>query len=87
MSYDPIRDQIALMGLSKPDAFNPYAAGDKRYGLAGRRNATSGPVSAEGMKGYRERDRLQSARRQALLNQMQAVQSGNYASAANLRRQ
>lgn len=82
---DMIRDQIARMGLTKPDAYNPYAAGDKRYGLNGSTTATSGPVSAQGQQGYQDRDREMAVRRQAVLNRMQAAQNGNYMSANYLR--
>jgi hypothetical protein len=69
-----------------PDSgFNPYAAGDKHYGLSGRTAATSGPVSAQGQQGYDERDTKQKARRQAVLQRMQAAQNGNYMSADYLR--
>ena len=82
---DPFRQQIAQMGLTKPDAFTPYAAGDKTYGLSGRHNAQSGPMATQGMLGYQARDREVAARKQAMLNQMQAAQKGNYMSADYLR--
>lgn len=78
---------MATDPYAKPDGFNPYAAGDKRYGLAGRTNATSGPVSRQGLAGYAERDREVAARKQAVLARMQAAQSGNYLSANYLRGQ
>lgn len=75
------RQQIANMGISRAGGgFNPYAAGPKRYGITGRGNATSGPVSPEGMQGYDERDMQQRARRDAVLNRMKAAQQGNYMS-------
>jgi hypothetical protein len=85
MPFDQIRNQVAGMGLSKPDGFNPYAAGDKQYGLSGRPNATTGPIGFEGMKGYAERDKLQAAKRQAMLNKMQAAQKGQYMSPSYLK--
>jgi len=78
MPANQFRDQIALMGLSKPDAYTPYAAGDKMYGLSGRPNATSGPVSPEGMQGYKQRTQVQNARKAAVLQRMQAAQKGQY---------
>jgi len=72
-------------GQRKPDGFNPYAAGDKRYGLSGRSNATSGPIGTEGMQGYGQRDQEQNARKAAILQRMQAAQGGNYMSANYLR--
>ena len=71
--------------MQKPDGYNPYAAGAKRYGLEGRSNPTSGPVSAQGQRGYDQRGREQAARRQAVLQRMQAAQNGNYMSADYLR--
>jgi hypothetical protein len=53
--------------------FNPYAAGNKVYG-AGRPNPTQGPVDK---MGYRVRDRMAKARRDALLRRMRAMQRGN----------
>jgi hypothetical protein len=82
---DAIRDQISRLGLTKPDAYNPYAAGAKRYGLTGNTAATTGPVSAQGQQGYQDRDREMAVRRQAVLNRMQAAQNGNYMSADYLR--
>lgn len=75
-----MRQQIAQMGLSNPagGGFNPYAAGDKRYGLSGTRTATQGPISPQGMQGYGQRDQKQNARKAAVLSRLQAVQSGNY---------
>lgn len=83
--FDAIRDQIAQMGLSKPDGFNSFAAGNKQYGIEGRSNATSGPIGPDGMQGYQQRDQEQAAKRQAVLNRMQAAQTGNYMSANYLR--
>lgn len=84
----PLGSQLGQkrMGMmKKPDGFNPYAAGDKRYGLEGRANATSGPVSAQGQQGYDQRERMQNARKQAVLQRMQAAQNGNYMDANYLR--
>lgn len=80
MAMDPnaFRDQWAQMGMAKAGGgFNPYAAGAKRYGITGRPNASSGPVSPEGQQGYDERTRTQQARRNAVLRRMQASQNGN----------
>lgn len=76
--YSGLRQQIQNMGLQKPDAYNPYAAGSKVYGPEGRANPTSGPVDKAG---YRQRDMHARAKRQAMLSRMQAAQSGNYMSA------
>jgi hypothetical protein len=75
--YGGFRQQIANMGMQKPDAYNPYAAGSKVYGAEGRANPTSGPVDKAG---YAVRDRAVKAKRQALLQRMQAAQTGNYMS-------
>lgn len=61
--------------------FNSYSVGDKIYG-AGRSNPTSGPVDK---LGYRERDRKEAARRNAMLKKMRANFSKNYGSPAYLR--
>lgn len=37
--------------------WNPYAAGQKRYGASLSSAATSGKVSAQGLRGYAARDR------------------------------
>jgi len=77
---NPLRTMISQMGLQKPDGYSPYAAGDKRYGLEGRGNAQSGPMGAQGMHGYAAWDRQVAAKKQAMLNKMQAGQAGNYMS-------
>ena len=59
--------------------FAPYAAGDKRYGSGLMSSPTMGPVDP---MGYRERDAMATARRNALLQRLKASQFGNYASAA-----
>lgn len=56
--------------------FNPYSVGDKVYG-SGRPMPTVGPVDPQG---YQMRDRLATARRNALLKRLQQVQGGNYMS-------
>jgi len=88
MPFDQLSDQLAQRRLGqqqKPDGFNPYAAGDKRYGLSGRPNATSGPIGAEGMQGYGQRDQQQNARKAAVLQRMQAAQQGSYMNSNYLR--
>jgi hypothetical protein len=57
--------------------FNPFAAGNKSYG-GGRPMPTIGPVDP---MGYKERDASTQARRNAMLRQIQAMQSGNNMSA------
>jgi len=66
------RTMVQNMGLKKPDAYTPYAAGMKLYG-GGRSNPTSGPVDKEG---YREREMLNRAKRNAALQTMKKYQSG-----------
>jgi len=53
--------------------FSPYTAGNKVYG-GGRPMPTIGPVDK---MGYRQRDRMAKARRNALLRRMRAQQAGN----------
>lgn len=63
--------------------FRPYAAGNKVYG-GGRSMPTIGPVDP---LGYKERDALTAAKRNALLNRLKAQQSGNFMSPQWLRGQ
>lgn len=74
---DLLRQYVKNYGLTKPDAFTPYAAGRKIYG-SGRTNPSSGPVDKSG---YLDRDLLNKARRNAVLARMKAEQSKNYLSA------
>ena len=72
------------MGLTKPDAYTPYAAGEKQYGF-GRNHPTDGTMDSAAQKtGYRERDMANQAKRNAYLARMKAAQSGNYMSSAYL---
>ena len=75
---------LALSGMSKPDGFNAYGLGIKRYG-SGRSMPNIGPVGSEGRAGYAKRDRSIAAQKQALMERMQAGNSGSFASAAYLR--
>lgn len=59
----------------------PYSVGNRIYG-GGRPFPTMGPVDP---MGYRERDLQTSARRDAVLRKLKAVQSGKFASADALR--
>lgn len=62
---------------------NPYLVGNRVYG-GGRPMPNIGPT--DDILGYRERDRKNAARRQALLNRLKAAQGGKFASADYLRR-
>ena len=73
---------LLYLGFRKPDSYNSFAAGAKQYGPEGRMNPTSGPVNKDG---YQERDMVAKARRNAILQRMQAQQSGNYFSPEYLR--
>lgn len=75
------RQQIALMGLEKPDGFNPYAAGAKVYGY-GSNAATKGPVDPTG---YKQRDMIVQVKKNALQARMRATMNGNYMSPGYLR--
>lgn len=55
-------------------AFNPYAAGNKRYG-AGRPMPNLGPVASP--QGYDERDNRAEARKNAILRRMKGAGTGN----------
>lgn len=78
MTYNPFRSQIAARALDKPDAYNPYAAGAKVYGM-GRSQPTIGPVDNNG---YVERDAAANSKKNAILQRLKAEQSGNYMSTA-----
>ena len=60
-------------------SFNPYSAGNKRYGPEGRRAPNVGPT--EDQAGYKERDNRARLLRNAALRKMKAYQKKNYASA------
>jgi hypothetical protein len=55
-------------------AFNPYAAGNKRYG-GGRSMPNIGPVANP--QGYNERDNRAQARKNAIMRRMKGQQKGN----------
>lgn len=55
----------------------PYSVGNRVYG-GNRAFPTMGPVDRQG---YRERDLVSRARRNAILRRLQASQAGDYASA------
>lgn len=76
--YTGLKSQIAQMGLTKPDAYNPYAAGSKLYGPEGRGFPTSGPIGPAGMAGYKKRDAKVQAQKQAINQRIKAAQSGQY---------
>jgi hypothetical protein len=80
--------RMGIEGMyQKPDAYNPYAAGAKKYGLSGRSAPNVGPTDFEGMKGYHQRDQKAQARKQAALQMMQAAQKSQYMNPAYLRGQ
>jgi hypothetical protein len=56
---------------------NPYAAGNKRYGVSGRDAPNIGPSDPTG---YKERDAKAGARRNAVLRKLKARRKGAYAS-------
>lgn len=61
---------------SQPHDFNPYAAGNKTYGML--RSAPN--IGAVDKLGYRERDAEARARNAAIIQRLKAMQSGNYMS-------
>lgn len=65
--------------------FNPYAAGDKRYGMSGRDAPNIGPTSSP--EGYKERDRLAKVKRNYMLRVMKARHKGRAMSPEALRGQ
>jgi len=62
--------------------FNPYGAGKKVYG-GGRYAPNLGPTSSP--DGYRQRDLIAKARRDAMLKRLKAEQRGKYFSQDSLR--
>jgi len=59
----------------KPDAYNPYAAGAKRYGM-GATGPNIGPMSAQGSSGYMERDAMARAKKAAMMNPLEKQKRG-----------
>lgn len=66
-----------LRGKRTQVASNPYAAGNKRYGVSGRDAPNIGPSDPTG---YKERDAKAGATRNAVLRRLKAKQRGRYAS-------
>jgi hypothetical protein len=64
--------------------FNPYAAGQKRYGASARSAPNVGPTGSP--EGYDMRERKNNARRNAMLRKMKAKQSGRHMSSDALRK-
>lgn len=77
---DELRYKIANWQAPKPDAYNPYAAGDKQYGPSGTGAPNTGPVGAAGQQGYDKREQMARLRRNAYLARMRADQGGGYMS-------
>lgn len=65
--YATIRSQIEQMGLKKPDAYNPYAAGPKVYDGSSLAPNT-GPVQDKA--GYQKRDALAAAKKKAIMDRL-----------------
>jgi len=59
----------------KPDDYNPYAAGAKRYGM-GATGPNLGPMSAKGSTGYMERDAQARAKKAAMMNLLEKQKRG-----------
>ena len=76
----PLQDDY-LFGRGQ--AFNPFSAGDKRYGLSQRAAPNVGPTSDQA--GYTMRDNRARLLRNAALRKMQAFQKQDYASSDALR--
>lgn len=65
--------------------FQPYAAGEKRYGASGRDAPNIGPTSSP--EGYAQRDRIAAVRRNVMLKKLRALRAGNYNDPAALNNQ
>lgn len=61
------------------NGFNPYGAGNKVYG-AGRPMPNVGAVNKEG---YRKRDRLAKARKNAMMRRLKAQKNRKYYNGAS----
>lgn len=84
MALNQLPQDYRRIGMHQPvngGGYEPYAAGNKHYG-GGRSFPTNGPVDPSG---YRERDAMAQARRNAILRQIQSKQSGNYRAAGTPR--
>jgi hypothetical protein len=68
-------DATNYLLTQKPDAYNPYAAGAKRYGM-GATGPNIGPMSAEGSSGYMERDAMARAKKAAMMNLLEKQKRG-----------
>lgn len=76
--FNPLeKAQAYAGGITKPDAYTPYALGAKTYG-SGRPMPHIGAQSWQSMQGYQARDRQIAARKQAVLQYMQAQNMGPY---------
>jgi len=64
--------------------FNPYAAGQKRYGASARSAPNVGPTGSP--EGYDMRERKNNAKRNAMLRRMKKTQSGHHMSPDALRK-
>jgi len=84
---NPFRDSLARYGqANQPTApaqtgqsgYNPYSAGDKRYGPS----ASQGPNTGMNLdkSGYEDRDRRAAIRKQLMLRRLKAGQAGRYLS-------
>ena len=65
--------------------FQPYAAGNKRYGPEGRSAPNVGPVKNRG--GYAARDQKAKMRREVMLKKLKNTQGGKEMRKENLRNQ
>lgn len=83
---NPVLDDFLMTIQDKyAGGFQPYAAGDKRYGASGRDAPNIGPTS--NLEGYAERDRIKKAKRNYMLKAMKAKRSGKYMTPEALRTQ
>ena len=82
--FSDLRTQVANMGLTKPDAYTPFAAGPKMYGIGSDHPQDGTMNSAAARTGYRQRDLANQAKRNAYLSRMQAAQQGNFMSSQYL---
>jgi len=71
--YEALRSQISQLGLTKPDAYNPYAAGPKVYDGSAM-SPNTGPVQDKA--GYIKRDARAQAQKRAIMARLGALKQG-----------
>ncbi len=85
MANPALNDFLLAIQTKYAGGFQPYGAGDKRYGASGRDAPNIGPTS--NIQGYRERDLTAKAKRNYMLKALKAKKKGSFGSPEALRTQ